>query len=206
MKRVGIILVLMMTGFSLGAVDIINIYGDNNSSLYGVSRERVWLKSIDIESLEYCRTYDTNEEEGVLTAVTASRELFFFLDSALKYEESVRVGTVVLSRELKGNRVVYTYWDNTRGIDFAFSLEKPGEEIFKVIDSVYPLPNKWNKEVKDHYRDTWVIRIFAAENCVNPDVSELDFEDILFTATLIGEKFQWLLGVHDGADFLADLF
>lgn len=199
MKKLTIILFLFILGNNIYSDDIVNIWADNSSLDLGVSRDRIWLKSYFISNFEYYNTLETETSNGVLTLVTASRDLYFLLEELLKYNDYFTKGDVIIQR--KEN--IYIFENKLISLKFSFSLEKPGLEVFDIIDTIYEKDLKTKKEVTDHYLESWVIRIYSAENVVSPDINTLDFDDILITATIIGEGFQWLWGVHDGVDFVS---
>lgn len=200
MKK-SLLTILFLITVSLNSVDIVNIWEDNSSSDLGVSSERVWIKSYFLKNFEYYSTLPTETKDGELTVVTISRDIYFKLDELLKFEDKYVTDDYTISREGE----VYRLQDNTYSLDISFSLEKPGNQIFYIINKVYKDDDKTRRVVTDHYLNTWVIRIHAGENVVDPDINTLDFNDVLISATILGEKFQWLWGVHDGADYLSHI-
>lgn len=198
MKKICLVLAVLLNLNTLFSDDIVNIWADHSSELYGVSKERVWLKSYFLSNFEYYTTLNTESNRGVLTAVTASRELYFLLDNLLKYENMYTQGSITLSK--KEN--IYNFKDDTYKLDISFSLEKAGDEIFDTISKVYDTDKKTRDVVTAHYMESWVIRIHRAENVSSPDLNSLEFDDVLISATIIGESFQWLWGLHDGVDYL----
>lgn len=198
MKRVVIfvLLVLKLTAFSQ---DIVNIWSDHIPENMGVSEDRVWLKSYFLDNFEDFTTLNTETKSGVLTVVTVSRDVYFMLQDLFRFESEYKKDGVIITKE--GG--VYHFVDTNIQLKFSFSLEKPSTPIFSIINEVYKDDEKNRKAVTDHYLETWCVRIHAAENVMEPDVNTLDYYDVLITATVIGEKFQWLWGVHDGADYLS---
>lgn len=198
MNKVFLILLLCILSVNIFSDDIVNIWADNSAYDLGASRDRVWLKSYFISNFQYYSTMPTETENGVLTLVTASRDLYFLLDHLLKFEESYTNGDFTISRQEN----IYTFINQKISLDISFSLEKPGVDVFTVINSIYEKDQKTRKEVTDHYLESWVVRVHRAENVISPDINTLDFDDILITASIIGEDFQWLWGVHDGVDYV----
>lgn len=199
MKKFYIILMLV-SSVVLSADSIVNIWADNSALNLGVSKERVWLKSYFLSNFEYYTTLGTETTKGVPTAVTASRKLFFLLDDLLQYSDSYTKDSVVISKK----NGIFTFLDSSIDLEISFSLEKPDKEILNIISDVYKDDKKTEKIVTDHYLESWVIRIYSAENVISPDIDTLDYNDILISATIIGEKSQWLWGIHDGVDYLYD--
>lgn len=198
MKKIYLILIILIST-KLFSVDIVNIWEDNSSQDLGVSYERTWIKSYFLSNFQYYETLPTEDNRGQLTVVTISRDLYFKLENLLKFEDYYIQGDVTISK--KDN--IYRLEDKNNLIDISFSLEKPSNQILFIINKVYKDDEKTRKLVTDHYLNTWVIRIHSGENIVSPDIKTLDFNDVLISATIIGEKFQWLWGVHDGADYLS---
>lgn len=200
MKRV--ILLLLIVSGSLWSVDIVNIWSDNLRESYGLSVDRMWIKSYFLSNFQYYSTIDSEDNRGLLTAVTIDRDLFFKLNKILKFEKRVDYKNFSIIRD--GD--IFNLVDYTNGIDISFSMEKPGQDILHVIDRVYKNDPKNCKAVRDHYLNTWVIRIYRGENVIEPDLNIFDYTDALINATILGESFQWLWGIHDGADYLSHLF
>ncbi|MGL1894075.1 MAG: hypothetical protein OCD02_20760 [Spirochaetaceae bacterium] len=198
MKKVAFILILFIQCLNIFPDNIVNIWANNNSQYMGVSQERLWLKSYFLSNFEYYSTLDTETKNGVLTAITASRDLYFLLDELLMFEKQFVKESITITKE--GG--IYHFFDNKIFLEFSFSLEKPGEKIFNIINEVYKDNEKTKTIVTNHYLESWVIRIYSAENVISPDINTLDFDDIIITATLIGESSQWLWGIHDGVDLI----
>ena len=199
MRKIATIIFIYLAVISnIYSDDIVNIWADNSAEDLGASRDRVWLKSYFLSNFEYYSTLQSESPNGELTVVTASRELYFLLDDLLKFDESYTHGDVTISK----NDGIYTFIKKSISLDISFSLEKPGVEVFDIINSIYEKDPKTRKEVIDHYLESWVIRIYRAENVISPDINTIYYDDILITASIIGENFQWLWGVHDGVDYV----
>lgn len=200
MNKYLLFILFTILNFNTFSDQIVNIWADNSPLYLGVSQERVWLKSYFLSNFNYYPTLDTEKKTGIPTIVTVSRELYFQLDELLMYEKSYTKDSITISKS--GN--IYTFIDNSIQLEISFSLEKPGQKILNIISMIYKDDNKTKKIVSDHYLQSWIIRIHSAENVIAPDLNTLDFDDILISATIIGEKFQWLWGVHDGVDYVYD--
>ena len=197
MKRL-CLLIFILVSFNIYSDDIVNIWADNSVENMGVSKDRIWLKSYFLSTFEDFSTIKTESNAGVLTPITVSRSLYFKLEKLLKFNPEYNRDTISISK--KGR--VYHFIDRSIQLEFSFGLEKPGDNIIRLIDRVYGADKEDKKAVLDHYLESWVVRIYSGENVTSPDVNILDFSDILITATIIGEKFQWLWGIHDGTDYL----
>lgn len=198
MKKICLVLFVVFNMNLVVSDEIVNIWADHSMDLYGVSQDRVWLKSYFLSNFEYYTTLNTESNRGVLTAVTVSRELFFLLNDLLKFEDSYQVGDKIITK----NGDIYRFKDDSYQLDISFSLEKPGTQIFDTINKVYENDRKTRDEVTAHYQETWVVRIHRAENVSSPDLNSLEFDDVLISATIVGESFQWLWGIHDGVDYI----
>lgn len=198
MKKHLLLIFLVIFNLNLFSDPIVNIWADNSPLNLGVSKERVWLKSYFLSKFSHYSTLNTETNIGVPTVVTVSRDLYFLLDDILKHKNSYTKDSISIS---KSNNV-FTFIDNSIQLKISFSLEKPGQEVLNIISNIYKDDEPTRKSVTDHYLQSWIVRIHAAENIVEPDFDTLDFNDILISATIIGEKFQWLWGVHDGVDYI----
>lgn len=182
----------------------VEIYGNFDSRQYGLASDR---RTIHRYSLDIFRSSETLPipDEGFLTVLTFSAGLLQDLRTLTEDDGVVRSDDMVISRNRRGGRDVYTVAWAEVDLEFSFSLEEAPEDLFDIIDRVYPVRSDAASEVKTHYRDNYLIRIHGAENFLNPQGERVEFEEALVTATLIGEPFQHLLGVRDGLDLLGNL-
>jgi hypothetical protein len=200
-KKLLLTIIFIILSVGVYSINIVNIWADHDSSLLGVSRDRVWIKSYFLSNFEFYQTLDTEDSQGELTIVTINRKLYFRLVDLLKFTDQFETETFIISKK----EDVYRLQDKVKNLDISFALEKPNDRILGIIDLVY-LNDKKNRDiVKDHYLSTWVIRIHRAENITSPDDKSLDYSDVLISATIIGERFQQLWGVHDGVDYISTL-
>ncbi len=188
---------LLFMQFLFGETDVV-IYKYHDNSFYGIAFDRSSVISVDSGRFLESTTLPANGGEGFLTAVILDSFAAETLDSLFNYSGKVIVdGCEILKREQEG-RVVYQYYDTIREISLSFSLEKPGEELLKLINYVYKKNSYWGKEVEKHYRENYVIRMHAAENVLNTADMRITFDEALLCATIIGDSEQWLWGIHDG--------
>ena len=103
----------------------------------------------------------------------------------------------------KGSPEDYLYRYDKGGIQLMFSLERASEALRDEIKRTYPENNDVAGQVLQSYEIGYVVRIHEAENVYRPEFLELDYEDILISASLIGDRFQPLWGIHDGNDICA---
>ena len=157
MKKIFIVIFLVVSKF-IFSNEIVNIWADNNKDYLGVSFERVWLKSYFLSNFEFYSTLNTDTKDGVLTAVTASRDLYFLLEDIFKFENRYEKDSIIITKESN----IYTFIDNSKHLNFSFSLEKPNDFVLGIINMVYENDQKTGKIVRDHYLESWVIRIYSA--------------------------------------------
>lgn len=189
--------------------EYVTIYADSDSMKFGLAKQRRPIKA-SVYKFRKGRTLWLNGREGFLTAVTASTKLKQSLDGLLDKQRSITVAGRDLQRvttDEQGQTLVHTmyvYREVERGIYIGFTLEKPTQDILAMIDSVYQDEPVIAAIVKRHYQENYVIRIVQADNFYSRE-DPPSIEDIMFAATLIGEKEQELLGIHDGNNYLAPL-
>lgn len=203
MKNLIILLLILVTfsSFSEEKPPFVEIYQTHDNGLYGRSEDRDMLLSIKESAFKRYKTLPAEKEYNFLTGVVLDTTTVNNLDSMMEGRETLQVGFIKISREDK----VYTVEDDNLFLSFSFSVEKPSEEIIKVIEEHYrTLPQVMN-DVKKHYMDNYVIRIHSAENILRPEANEITYDEALIMATIIGDKDQWLWGIHDGRDYLKDL-
>ena len=179
------------------------IYDDFDEGQFGRSEYRDLLRSVSLLSFMRTDTISIKNPDndiflGYLTAVV--------VDS--KIEQELRNGTIPLERESISKEIIIdnrkTYWSalvytyNKNGIKFSFSLEKPGDKILGMVFNHYKDDDKWRDPVLNHYKANYVVRIFTAENVYEPWNDEITYGEALLMATLIGDRSQWLWGIHDG--------
>lgn len=189
--------------------EFVTIYSDADSLRFGLAIQRKPVNS-SVYSFGKGHTLWINGQEGYLTAVTASTTLKQSLDGLLSKQRSITVGGRELMRvthDQQGQQLVhimYVYREIERGIYIGFTLEKPTQEIMDLIDTVYEKEPVIGTIVKRHYSKNYVIRIVQVDNFYSREDPPTVL-DAMFAATLIGEKKQQLLGIHDGNDYLAPL-
>ncbi len=182
----------------------IEIYAGFKPELYGAALDRTEVRHYPLEL--FCRSGTADAPpEGILTVVTFNGSVRADLLELLSLEEKIIDTRFSLSKtNISGHDVFYLTYTPS-GLDIAFSLEKPTSRIYDVIDRIYVDRPDAAREVKKHYSDNYLVRIHRAENIIRPDRDILEFEEALVSATVIGESFQHLWGVHDGNDLLGNI-
>ena len=173
--------------------EMVTIYDDFDDGAFGRSEFRSVYRAVKLSAF---RRSDTGtvasaarDETSHLTAVVLSS----------KREEELRRGDYPFVSLL--GEGVYHY--RREGLDFTFSLEKPGDEVLSILEEYYKGSYlQWYESVISHYQDNYIIRIHSAENVFEPWRDLIDYNEALLMATALGDRDQWLWGIHDGLDLL----
>lgn len=194
--------IIFFTSITLFADEaFVQVYQTHDNGLYGRSEERDMLLSIKESVFVRYETLETEEEFNFLTGVVLDSITVNNLENMMKDRESKQIGYIKISR--KDN--IYTIEDDNIFLSFSFSFEKPSTEIINVIENHYYDNPQVLNDVKEHYLNNYVIRIHSAENILKPEAKEITYDEALIMATIIGDKEQWLWGIHNGRDYLKDL-
>ena len=196
-KKSALAVFFLFTGMFLWSQEdsFVSIYDDISDSVYGRSVSRSIVRGVRLDRFGLYRTLpvekdilDDSGEGGFLTPLV-------FSDAKRKRLEAGLYGGVTSA----GGGL---YRLSLNGTDISFSLEKPGEALYREIEEYYKDWPDWLEPVKEHYRDNWIIRIHRAENVFEPWIDRITYNEALLSASLIADREQWLWGVHDGADIL----
>jgi len=181
----------------------VSIYRDYDDGLFGRSLYRGVIFSVKLDSFQRYETLAVKDMDGI----GSGDGLTAYLISGNRMEDLAAGrgdGVTILDSDEK----MYLYEKD--GISVQFSLESAPKDLYEEIrrtysgrytDAVYT--EQLIREVSDSYRSAYVIRIHRAENVYRPQFTGIDYEDILISASLIGDSFQPLWGIHDGADITA---
>jgi len=198
-----LILILLTISINIFSLDepFVEIYQTHDNGLYGRSEDRDMLLSIKESVFVRFETLKAEQEYNFLTGVVLSSTTVNNLESMLQGKNSVQVGFIKISK----SENVYTIEDDNLFLSFSFSVEKPTDEIISVIENHYKNLPEVLESVKNHYLENYVIRIHSAENILRPEAKEITYDEALIMATIIGDKEQWLWGIHNGRDYLKEL-
>ena len=171
----------------------VSIYDDFDDGGFGRSEYRSVIRTVKLPAFSRSSTLSTDdpsrEGRGLLTAVVLSAGT----------EAKLRQGVYPDVRRTEEG--VYRY--SREGLEFTFSLEKPGPEILLLLKDYYQGPYAaWLESVTLHYEENFIIRIHSAENIFDPWTERIDYNEALLMATVLGDRDQWLWGIHDGLDLL----
>jgi len=202
MKRVFIIyLFISISAHLFSEPPFVEIYKTHDDGLYGRSEGRDIILSLKESVFKKSETLNVKDDENFLTAVVLDSKIEEKLSSLFKNKTTIQMGYIKLSKENN----IYTVNDDNIFLSFSFSLEKPQSDLLEIIDKYYMNSPMYNKIVSDHYNANYVIRIHSAENILRSEAREITYDEAIVMATIIGDKDQWLWGIHDGSDYLKEL-
>lgn len=197
MRKSLIALMILILNFSASALapdpdPVVSIYDEFDDGLFGKSRHRGVIVSVKKAAFARSETLDIREEgeQGYLTAVVMSRET----------AEKLLEGAYGLPYKDMDSFRVFTY--RSDGLDISFSVEQPGPSMIRMVSDFYRDDEKWHDPLVGHYKENYVIRIHRAENVFDSWNDEITYNEAMIAATLLGDRNQWLWGIHDGEDIL----
>lgn len=205
MKRATLLVSLFLLLYPrLFGEPVIGIYSAYEETLYGAARDRRGVLWFSLEDFHASESLDVSGD-GILTAVTVAKGIRDDLLNLVEEGGRWSRDGVTLTRYRKNGRDLFSLHYLPPDLRFTFSLEKPGDPVYDVIDLIYPARQDAAAEVKAHYSDNYVVRIHQAENVLEPEKNRVDFGEALLAATVLGEPFQHLLGIRDGYDLLGNI-
>ncbi|WGK69169.1 hypothetical protein P0082_11905 [Candidatus Haliotispira prima] len=170
--------------------DSVRIYLDFTGASLGRSPYRQLLFSLELPALKYYRSYPVAEPTGWSTAVFVSSET----------EKKLRLGQLPISAHIKGRGGIYLL--DYKGIRIGFGLEVPPKAVFDLIAKTYENLPEVGHTVKERYRSGYTIRIYEAENVLEPENQLVSYPEAILAAAILGDKEQWFWGIHDARDLL----
>jgi hypothetical protein len=206
MKRKGFVCMLcLLCAAAVFSAETVEIYTDFKAGKFGQSEERAGVRRFALADFSASKTLATPDPDGILTAVVLDAKVVDALTAFLTDFHERRIGSAWMWLEKTGGRNVFHYYDDSRGLAFSFSAERPGQAMISFIENFYRRDSANKRDVAGHYRKNYVIRIHAAENVIDPWINSIDFQEALLMATLVGDTWQELWGIHDGAGLLRDI-
>ena len=174
-----------------GAVqDSVQMYLDFTGSSLGRSPYRQLRLAVELRAFARYRSYPVAEPAGWSTAVLLSGET----------RQKLLAGELPVSQHIHTRGGVH-YLDY-EGIRIGFGLEAPPKKVFDMIAKTYERLPAVAEQVLEHYRKGYTIRIYQAENVLDPENQIISYPEAVLAATLIGDAEQLLWGIHDGRDLL----
>ncbi len=187
----------------------VSIYADHDNGLFGRSLYRTLVLTVRDPLYKRTDTYYVSKEIGsYLTAVLLSADTVTVLQETLQSGQSVFLGEyeIEIDRSVQSPMTespVYRFRNNAQQLDMSFSVERAPEELIKLIQQFYADDPKNRQLVEDAYRSGYIIRIFAAENFIDPWNHDISMNEALVMATYIGDLEQPFWGIADGNAHLA---
>ncbi|MGL4525309.1 MAG: hypothetical protein ACRCVN_07345 [Spirochaetia bacterium] len=188
----------------------VTIYADHDNGLYGRSLYRTVLLTVRDALYKRTDTYYVNKDIGsYLTAVTLNFTTSTALQEVMKSGQPVYLGDYEISIDqtfkspVASDTVVYRFRNNKQNLDMSFSIEPTPEDMLSIIEQFYIDDPKNRDIVINHYKSSCVIRVFSAENFIDPWNHEISINEALVMATYIGDLEQPFWGIADGNAHLA---
>jgi hypothetical protein len=191
--------------FSLQASPSVSIYADALPSRFGIAPKRAGIRTVDFSAFSMSGTRSVAERGGIPTLVAVGADIQRALSVLLSSAESVEVDGSVIKKAGSFPSSAYTLTIPSYGLSVSFALEKPSQAQLDEIAKVYASNPYWKTAVLAWYSERFVIRIFEAEDLDEPGRGVISFAEALFAATLLGDRDQWLWGIHDGGGILENL-
>lgn len=195
MKKVIFLMFSILASISLSAADpepVVSIYDEFDDGLFGKSRHRGVIVSVKKAAFARSESLDVEQEgePGYITAVVMGRET----------GDNLLAGYYDLPYETHLGHRVYTY--SRDGLEIAFSIEKAKETMIRMVSDFYSKDQVWHDPLVEYYSVNYVIRIHKAENVFESWNDEITYNEAMVAATLLGDRDQWLWGIHNGSDIL----
>jgi hypothetical protein len=185
-------IVLPMAAQDQTSETVVSIYDEFDDGLFGKSRHRGVIVSVKKGAFARAESFDVKEdgEQGYLTAVVMDKETVEKLESGyygLPFSDSM-------------GYKIYHY--DYEGLDFSFSVEPANKSILQMVSDFYSNDPVWHDPLVKHYEENYVIRVHRTENVFDSWSEDITYNEAMIAATLVGDKDQWLWGIHNGADIL----
>ncbi len=202
-------LLLILSAAAVGALgpvffdedESVSIYRDFDDGLFGRSLYRGVIFSVKLQSFDRYRSLPVKEIDGLTGYLLSDRTARNLAKNEHSGIHKNHIDGVVVEKEEDPGLWIYHF--AREGIEIDFSLERAPDDLLSEIDRTYPNNASVAEQVKESYGKGWVIRIHLAENVYRPGVTGIDYEDVMICASLLGEKFQPLWGLHDGNALLS---
>ncbi len=198
-----VIVMLLVPLFVFAEVPRVSIYSAADKARYGQTFSRGRRTSIELSDFKASGTADA-PAGGIPTAVLVDARVKNALESLLEDQNFIFIeNSVLLKTEIDG-RPAYGFSWNEYGFDIVFSFEKADEHLDGIIERTYNRDSFLLGELRRSYTDNYTVRIFRAEDILNRN-GRLDFTEAMLSATVIGDSFQPLFGIHDGLAVLDEI-
>lgn len=200
MRQLFLLLILIPLNL-FSAEPFVEIYKTHDNGLFGRSEDRDVILSIKESVFKRYETLPIDNEYNFNTAVTLNSEVVNKLNSIFENRTSAQFGFVKISKSDN----IYTIEDDNIFLKLSFSVIEPNDELINMIKRHYHNNKKVSDLVTEYYENNYVINIHSAENILFAEAKEITYDEVMIMATIIGDKNQWLWGIHDGRDYLRTL-
>jgi len=198
------LLLLAAAGVTSAQDEAVSIYTRFSAAEWGRTGERNQITRIDFSEFLRAPVLKAPPAEGYLTAVLVDGRIISAVMEKMTPGQTVGDGQASFSWIVREGRQAFQIRDDRWGLDLVFSLEEAPEAMLESIAALYRLDSLNRTLVLQEYREKRVIRIFQASDVLEKD-GRLSFGEALAAATLIGDTFQPLYGIHDGRGYLRNL-
>lgn len=187
----------------------VTIYADHDNGLYGRSLYRTLLLTVRDALFKRTDTYYVSKEIGsYLTGVIVNATTVAVLQEVMQSGQTLFLGDYEISLDTSvqsptPESPVYRFRNNRQQLDTSFSVEKAPGDLVTVIQQFYTNDPKNRDLVVNYYKDNYILRIFAAENFIDPWNHDISMNEALVMATYLGDLEQPLWGIADGNANLA---
>ena len=206
-KTFGAVLILLLFPFILYAAEpevYVEIYSAASAAAGGRSAGRTDTISVSLDRFNNTKSVEASAG-GITTAVQINARVKNALEKLLEDKDYFIVEDSILSRQkINGEEVFNFVWDRF-GFEVSCAFEKLPGVVRSVIEKVYGDDAWLYGELIKSYYDNYAVKIYKAEDVISPAAGKLDFLDAMISATVIGDSFQPLLGIHDGLGVLDDI-
>lgn len=192
----------------------IPIFSDDVESvkIYSSAEEKYLGRALNRSDITEVKLYDFFASEslscganGINTAIIIDSNIKIAFERLLENKDFCFIDDAKITRERNIGKNVYGFSWEKYGFDIAFSFEKYSTEIEKEIKLVYGSNGYLYGELKKSYQDNYHLRIYCGENVLNKKDKKISFLEAMVSATVIGNSFQPLFGIHDGLGILDEL-
>lgn len=195
-----LLLFLLLPMTLMANAPFVEVYQTHDNGLYGRSEDRDIVLSIKDSVFQRHDTIEVDDEYNFLTAVVIDHKTVEELNEVMN-GGGTQVGFVKMTKEDE----IFTVEDDNLFLQFSFSFHRVNMEILEIIESYYQNMPEIRDRVIDHYKMNYVIKIHSAENLLQSEAREITYDEVMIMATIIGDRDQWLWGIHDGRAYLEDL-
>lgn len=197
-----VLLILLFLPLTLHSNEpFVEVYKTHDNGLYGRSEERDIVLTVKESVFRRHETIEVDEEYNFLTAVVVDHKTVESINSQISDGGSKQFGFVKISRESE----VFTIEDDNLFLNFSFSFHRPDQEILNIIEDHYETLPSIRESVLNHYKMNYVVKVHSAENLLLSEAREINYDEVMIMATIIGDRDQWLWGIHDGRAYLQNL-